>query len=211
MEPINLSTLHKLSYGVFVLTARANGKDNGCIINVGVQVTDTPLQLIISVNKKNYTHELIMESGIFNLNILTEATPLKVIQHFGFQSGHEVDKFATCTEKKRAANGVLYIPQYTNGYLSGRIRHSVDLGTHTLFIAEITEAVVLSNEPSLTYEYYHKHIKPVPSAPAQGKTRWVCKVCGYVYEGEELPEEFTCPWCKHPASDFEKEVFTEKN
>lgn len=197
-----------IGYVLYVLTARCGGKDNGCIINVVAQLTDNPLQMMISVNKANLTHGMIMGTGRFNVSLLTEETPMKVISHFGFQSGRNVDKFENCEVEKRASNGILYVPKYTNAYISGKVVSTTDLGTHTLFVAEITEAVKLSDAPSLTYAYYQKNIKPSVSANAANDeikvTKWVCKVCGYVYEGENIPDDFVCPWCKHGKSDFEQ-------
>lgn len=194
--------LNKISYGLLVLTAREGEKDNGCIINTLQQVSDCPMQITIAVNKLNYTHDMILRTGRFNVSLLTEKTPFKVFEHFGFQSGKEVNKFAECEGECRAQNGVLYIPKFTNGFISGAVKQSVDLGTHTLFVADVAEAQELSSDPSLTYAYYFEHIKPKPSA----KKGWRCKICGYVYEGEELPADFICPWCKHGISDFEKIV-----
>ena len=205
MNTLNPTALHNIGYGLYVLTAREGDKDNGCIINVAPQLTDTPPQMLVSVNKENYTHGMIARTGLFNLSLLTEHTPMKVIQHFGFQSGKDVNKFAECEVEMRSSNGLLYVPRYTNAYLSGKVSQTVDLGTHTLFIAEITESVLLNNDPSLTYDYYHRNIKPKPAAPAasgEGKKRWVCQTCGYVYEGDEVPDDFVCPWCKHGKADF---------
>ncbi len=208
MSNLDRNALMNVGYGLYVLTARCGGKDNGCIINVVAQLTDNPMQMMISVNKANLTHGMIMGTGQFNVSLLTEETPMRVISHFGFQSGRDVDKFAGCEAEHRSANGLLYVPKYTNAYISGKVLSTTDLGTHTLFIAEITEAVNLSDAPSLTYAYYQKNIKPSvsdSSAVGQAKvTKWVCKVCGYVYEGENIPDDFVCPWCKHGKSDFER-------
>ncbi|MBR1835145.1 MAG: flavin reductase [Bacteroidales bacterium] len=208
MNTHNQNALFKLTYGLYVLTAREGDKDNGCIINVASQLTDTPQQMLVSVNKQNYTHDMIVRTGLFNVSLLTEHTPMKVIEHFGFQSGRDVNKFENCEVEMRANNGVLYLPRYCNAYLSGKVSQMVDLGTHTLFIATIEESVLLNNDPSLTYEYYHQHIKPKPATMAEptgdGKTRWVCQTCGYVYEGDEMPDDYVCPWCKHGKADFIK-------
>ena len=208
MNTHNQNALFKLSYGLYVLTAREGDKDNGCIINVAPQLTDTPLQMLVSVNKQNYTHDMIVRTGLFNVSLLTEHTPMTVIQHFGFQSGRDVNKFENCEVEMRSSNGLLYVPRYTNAYISGKVNQMVDLGTHTLFIAEVTESVLLNNDPSLTYAAYHQHIKPKPAMPAPsgstGTTRWVCQTCGYVYEGDEVPDDFVCPWCKHGKVDFVK-------
>ena len=151
MNTHNQNALFKLSYGLYVLTAREGDKDNGCIINVAPQLTDTPLQMLVSVNKQNYTHDMIVRTGLFNVSLLTEHTPMTVIQHFGFQSGRDVNKFENCEVEMRSGNGLLYVPRYTNAYISGKVNQMVDLGTHTLFIAEVTESVLLNNDPSLTY------------------------------------------------------------
>ncbi len=203
---IDTNVMRQLSYGLFVLTSKVGDKDNGCIVNVAVQVTENPMRVVIAVNKNNLTHDQILESGIFNLNILTEQTPMDVFRHFGFQSGRNVDKFKDCKERLQSANGVLYLPKYINGYISGKVIQTIDLTTHTMFIAEVSEAVKFSNEPSLTYAYYHQYVKPKPApAPvAENTTRWVCQICGYIYEGEEVPDDFICPWCKHGKADFVK-------
>jgi len=191
----------KLSYGLFVLTARDGQKDNGCIINTAQQLTSAPGRITIAVNKQNYTHDMIARTGLFNVSVLTEEAPFEVFQHFGFQSGRTVNKFESCAAESRAANGVLYIPKYTNAFFSGRVSEALDYGTHTLFVAEATEARVLGEAPPATYAYYFAHIKPKPQP--EKKKGFVCKICGYVYEGETLPEDFICPLCKHGAADFE--------
>ena len=196
-----------ISYGLFVLVAQQGGKDNACIINVAQQVTSDPLQLMICVNKANLTHDMVLRTLKFNLCPLSEEATMKPFQHFGFQSGKTVDKFAECETELRTDNGLRYLPKYINSVISCVVTKSIDLGTHTMFIARVMEARVLSDSPSITYAYYQQHIKPT-AAPASlpasdtGKKRWVCDVCGYVYEGDELPADFICPWCKHPASDF---------
>ena len=195
------NALFKLSYGLFVLTARQDGKDNGCIINTVLQVTDTPKRIQIAVNKENYTHDMILATGEFNVSVLSQDAVFWVFQHYGFQSGRDVDKFANIPEV-RAANGIRYVEGCTNAYLSGKVYQTVDCGTHTVFFADVTDAKVLSEEPSMTYQYYFDHVKPKPQ-PAE-KAKWVCKICNYVYEGEELPADFICPWCKHGAEDFDK-------
>ena len=196
------NALFKLSYGLFVLTARQDGKDNGCIINTVLQVTDTPKRIQIAVNKENYTHDMILATGEFNVSVLSQDAVFWVFQHYGFQSGRDVDKFANIPEV-RAANGIRYVEGCTNAYLSGKVYQTVDCGTHTVFFADVTDAKVLSEEPSMTYQYYFDHVKPKPQ-PAE-KAKWVCKICNYVYEGEELPPDFICPWCKHGAEDFIKQ------
>ena len=197
--------LFTLSYGLFVVTAKDGDKDNGCITNTAIQVASAPNRIALALNKANLTHDMILSSGLLNVSVLTEDAPFKVYQHFGFQSGRTVDKFAECPEQRRSVNGLLYIPKYTNAFFSGQVVNAVDCGSHTLFIADVTESAVLSDRPSVTYAYYFAHVKPKPQpAPAATeKKRWVCKICGYVYEGDELPADFICPICKHPASDFE--------
>ena len=195
---MDTNALFKLSYGLFVLTARENGKDNGCIINTAQQVTDTPCRITVAVNKGNLTHDMILRTGVFNISVLSQDAVFWVFQHYGFQSGRDVDKFASIPEA-RTENGIRYVEGCANAVISGKVISTVDCDTHTLFVAEVTEAKILSDEPSMTYQYYFDNVKPKPAA--QGK--WVCKICGYVHEGE-LPADFICPWCKHPASDFEK-------
>lgn len=197
------NALFKLSYGLFVLTAKDGGKDNGCIINTVTQLTDTPKRITIAVNKANYTHDMIQKTGVFNVSVLSEDVPFKIFQQFGFQSGRDADKFAGMATQTRSANGLRYLSEYTNAFISAKVISAEDYGTHTLFVADITEAKVLSAEPSVTYAYYFEHIKPKPQPTAEAKKGWVCKICGYVYEGEDLPADFICPLCKHGAEDFE--------
>ena len=198
--------LLNIGYGLYVLTTRYDNIDNGCIVNTVTQVTSNPLQVAVTVNKANYTHELIMNSCVFNVSMLTTETPMKVFEHFGFQSGRGVNKFTDCETEHRAVNQVLYIPKYTNSYLACRVNKSIDFGTHTMFIADVLDAQVLSDKPSVTYNYYQNHIKPKPQIPSNkpkdGKRRWECKVCGYVYEGDSLPDDFECPLCKHGKEEF---------
>ena len=197
------SAVYKLSYGLFVVTARENSKDNGCITNTVGLITDNPKRIQLAVNKANFTHGMIVRTGTFNVSILNQDAPFAVFQQFGFCSGRETDKFASVSYNDRAENGVRYIPENCNAVLSGKVVESYDWGSHTLFIAEVTEAHVRNDVPSMTYQYYFDHVKPKPE-PAK-KASWVCKICGYVYEGDPLPEDFICPWCKHGAEDFEKQ------
>lgn len=201
---VDASAMFKLSYGLFVLTAREGEKDNGCIINTTLQLTDTPKRITIAVNKANYTHDMIKNTGVFNVSVLSTDVPFQLFQHFGFQSGRDTDKFADYTDVARAANGLYYITWAANAMISAKVVDSHDYGTHTLFVAEVTEARILSDVPSVTYQYYFDHIKPKPQPTEEKKVGWVCKICGYVYEGEELPADFVCPLCKHGAEDFEK-------
>ena len=201
---MDTKAMFKLSYGLFVLTAKDGEKDNGCIINTASQVTSEPNRITIAVNKANYTHDMIKKTGVFNVSILSQDATFDTFKHFGFQSGRDTDKFAGYGDAQRSANGLFYLTKGTNALISGRVVEEKEFETHTLFIAEVTECRVLSDEESVTYAYYFAHIKPKPQPVEENKAGWVCKICGYVYEGEELPEDFICPLCKHPASDFEK-------
>lgn len=204
---MNKKAMYNLTYGLFVLTSAYDGKDSGCIINTAGQVTSEPNRISIAVNKGNFTHDLVQKSGVFNVSILSEDARFETFRHFGFQSGRTVDKFAGYADCRRSENGLYYVTAGVNGYISGAVEQEVDLGTHTLFIASVTDLDVLSDTPSASYAYYQSNIKPKPEKPAaSGKTVWRCTVCGYTYEGEELPADFICPLCKHPASDFEKVV-----
>lgn len=201
--------MYKLSYGLFVLTARDGEKDNGCIINTAIQAASEPNQLSICVNKANYTHDMIERTGKFTVSVLSEQADFELFKRFGFQSGRDVDKFTNFTGCARGADGLYYITDGTNAYISVTVDKTVDLGSHTMFIGEITDMAVLSDTPSTTYEYYQNHIKPKPQAVGktnEGQTIWRCRICGYEYVGEEIPDDFICPICKHPASDFEKIV-----
>ena len=199
--------LFNIQYGLFVITTCDGGRDNGCICNTVVQVTAQPNRLSVSLNKENCTTELIQRSGRFTISIISENADFELFKHFGFQSGHTVDKFADFTDCRRVSNGTLAVTRSTNTYLSVNVEQTIDLGTHILFIGLITEMETLSDTPSATYNFYQENIKPKPQAVGQtkeGKTIWRCVICGYEYEGEELPADFICPICKHPALDFEK-------
>ena len=203
---IDDKAIFNISYGLFVLVARQGEKDNACIINVAQQITSDPLQLAICINKQNLTHDMVLHTLKFNLCPLSEEATMKPFQHFGFQSGKTVDKFAECEVELRTDNGLRYLPKYINSVISCVVTKSIDLGTHTLFVARVMEAKVLTESPSITYAYYQEHIKPKPSntqtLETSNKKKWVCEVCGYVYEGDELPDDFVCPLCKHGKSDF---------
>ena len=202
---MNKKAMYQLTYGLFVLTAQLNGKDSGCIINTAGQVTSVPNRISITVNKDNFTHDLVKESGKFNISILSEKASFDTFQHFGFQSGRTVDKFAGYGACRRSENGLYYITEGTNAYISATVEQAIDLGSHTMFIAAVDDMELLTSDPSASYAYYQANIKPKPEEKAaSGKTVWRCTVCGYIYEGEELPADFVCPLCKHPASDFEK-------
>lgn len=197
--------MFKLSYGLFVLTARENDKDNGCIINTAMQVTSEPNRICICINKSNYTHDMIMRTNEFTVSVIDQNAEFALFERFGFRSGKDTDKFGEFDKCKRGKSGILYVTEGTNAYISVKVEKTEDLGTHTMFIGEVTDAEILSDTPSATYEYYFEHIKPKPEKiENNGKTVWRCTICGYEYEGEELPEDYICPLCKHPASDFEK-------
>ena len=199
---MNQAAMFQLSYGLFVLSAKNGEKDNGCIVNTVQQITTTPNRISIAVNKDNFTHDMIKDTGSFNVSILSEEVTFDIFKHFGCQSGRDVDKLKNFSDYERSSNGIFYLNKYANAFLSASVAETVDLGTHTMFIADVTDGEVLSQVPSVTYAYYHKHIKPQPQETK--KTGWRCKICGYIYEGEELPADFICPICKHGASDFER-------
>ena len=212
MSEMNNKAMYKLSYGLFVCTAVRGDKKNGCIINTAVQVASEPNTISFAVNKANFTHDMIMESKECNISVISKEASFELFKHFGFQSGRDVDKFGAdfpASDYKTAENGIPYIVKGTNAYFSLKVKDTVDLGSHTLFIAEPSAMEVLSDASSCTYEYYQSDIKPKPekagSTPS-GKTVWRCKICGYEWEGEELPDDFICPVCKHPKADFEKIV-----
>lgn len=199
--------LFNIQYGLFVITTSDGGRDNGCISNTIAQVAMQPDRISVALNKGNLTTELIQRSRRFTASIISEAADFELFKHFGFQSGREVDKFADFKDCRRVANGTMAVTRVTNAYISVEVEQIVDLGSHFLFIGPVTEAEVLNEVPSATYSYYMEHIKPKPQPvgqTAEGKTIWRCTICGYEYVGEELPEDFICPICKHPASDFEK-------
>lgn len=193
------SAFYKLSYGLFVVTAHEDGKDNGCITNTVVQQTTTPNRISVTINKNNYTHDMIMRTGVFNVSVLSEEAKFDTFKHWGFQSGRNVDKTVGITFF-RLENGVVYVIDGVNAVICAKTVQTIDLGTHTLFIAEVTDAFTTDNMPSATYSYYQSDIKPAPQTAK--KKGWICTVCGYIYEGETLPQDFVCPICKHPASDF---------
>ena len=204
---MNPKAMFNISYGLYVLTANLDGKDNGCIINTVTQVTSDPNQISIAVNKLNHTRDMIAASKKFTASIISQNADFELFKRFGFQSGKNVDKFAGFTAAQRGANEAMIINEGTNAYIAGWVTQEIDLGTHSLFIARVTDMDVLNDTPAATYAYYHQNIKPKPQALApskSGKTIWRCKICGYEYEGDELPADFICPLCKHPASDFER-------
>lgn len=199
----DMTALFKIGYGLYVVTTNDGVKDNGCIVNTVAQLTDTPLRVAVSINKQNYTYHVVQKTGILNVNCLSTEAPFEVFRTFGFQSGRTVDKFADCPEQPpRTDNGLIFLPRYINAVMSLKVADEIDLGTHGMFICEVTEARVMSKAETMTYSYYQTNVKPKPETA--GKKGWVCKVCGYVYDGEELPDDFICPLCKHGAADFEK-------
>ncbi len=196
------TAMFKISYGLYVITTKKGDKDNGCVINTMMQICDNPLVGIISVNKANYTHDEIMETKKVNVSILDTDCKMEIFERFGFQSGREVNKFNGFEAVKRSENGLIYLSEHSNSFISGKVIDSIDFGSHTVFKVEIVDGEVLSKKPSVTYDYYHQNIKPKPEAKV--KDGWRCKICNYVYEGEKLPADFICPICKHGVSDFEK-------
>jgi len=201
------SPTHTLSYGLFVLGAKEDEKIDACIINTAIQASSDPKELSISVTKGSATHDMIQKSGQFTVSVLSEKAPFSVFQRFGFQSGHKVNKFEDYEGYALTEKGLPYVTEGTNAYFVVRVTAKMDAGSHTIFLGEIEKMEVLSDEPSTTYTYYQNNIKPKPKKVGkteEGQTIWRCMVCGYEYVGEELPEDFVCPICKHPADDFEK-------
>ena len=199
---IDNAALFAISYGLFVLSAKDGARDNGCIINTVIQVTSTPKCIAFAVNKENMTHDMVLKTGLFNVSVLSDTSKFPLYERFGLHSGKEVQKFEGFDAYARSLNGITYITEGVNAFMSGKIISAVDCGTHTMFVASLTEAKKLSSEPSVTYEYYRQNIKPKAGAGAQKKKGWLCTVCGYIYEGEVLPPDFICPVCKHGAEVF---------
>ena len=193
--------LFKIGYGLYVVTSRDDKKDNGCIVNTVSQLTDTPLRVSVNINKLNYSHDIIKKSGVLNVNCLNNEAPFSVFQDFGFRSGRDVNKFEG-KEVLRSENGLVVLPNYVNAFISLKVDNYVDLGTHGMFICSVTESKIINNIETMTYNYYQANVKPKPNA--EKKKGFVCKVCGYVYEGDTLPEDIVCPLCKHGAADFEE-------
>ncbi len=196
----DLTALFKIGYGLYVVTSNDGKKDNGLIVNTVSQVTDSPNRVAVCINKANYSHHIIKQTGIMNVNCLSTEAPFKVFQNFGFQSGRNVDKFEGCNPL-RSDNGLVFMPRYINAFMSLKVEQYVDLDTHGMFICTVTEARVISNVETMTYNYYQSNVKPKPET--EGKKGYVCVVCGYIYEGDELPDDFICPLCKHGVADFE--------
>lgn len=206
---MDTKAMYKISYGLFVCTAKNGDKVNGCILNTAIQAASDPNTITIAVNKTNLTHDMIMSSGTCNISVISTDADFELFKRFGYSSGRDTDKFGGFDGYKTAENGIPYITQGTNAYFSLKVKSTADLGSHTLFICEPTAMEVLSDTPSCTYEYYHSDIKPKPQAvgkTVEGKTIWRCTICGYEWEGDELPDDFVCPICKHPKADFEKVI-----
>ena len=197
----DLSALFNIGYGLYVVTSNDGKKDNGLIVNTVTQVTNTPNRVAVTINKDNYSHHIIQQTGIMNVNCLSVDAPFRVFENFGFQSGRSVNKFADCTPL-RSDNGLAFLPRYINSFMSLKVEQYVDLGTHGMFICSVTEARVLSDKETMTYTYYQNNVKPKPQT--EGKKGFVCKICGWIYEGDELPDDIVCPLCKHGAADFEE-------
>lgn len=195
-----MSALFNIGYGLYVITSNDGKRDNGMIGNTVAQVASSPNRIMVSINKGNYSHDVIKETGKMNVNCLSVEAPFSVFQNFGFQSGRNAEKFADGVAK-RSENGLAVLTQYVNACISLQVEEYVDMGSHGMFLCSVTEEMILGDKETMTYTYYQNNVKPKPQAPK--KKGWVCKICGYVYEGEELPADFICPLCKHPASDFE--------
>lgn len=196
----DMTALFKIGYGLYVVTSNDGNKDNGLIVNTVTQLTDNPYRVAVNINKENYSHHVIKQTGVMNVNCLSVEAPFEVFQRYGFQSGRQTDKFAG-VEKLRSDNGLVFLPKYINAFMSLKVDQYVDLGTHGMFICSVTEARVMSDKDTMTYTYYQKNVKPKPQT--EGKKGFVCKVCGFIYEGDELPEDYICPLCKHGVADFE--------
>jgi len=209
-SPSNSNAMFKLPYGLFILTAKDGDKNNGCVINTTMQITAVPVKICVTVNKNNFTHDIIAKTGELNISVLSESAPFGIFERFGFKSGKDTDKFADTAYEMRAANGIRYIHDHANAVISAKVTGSHDHGTHTMFIAEVTETLMLSDKPSMTYQYYLDNVKPKPKAQKADKKGFICKICGYVYEGDNLPEDFICPLCKHGVQDFQMIKAAEK-
>ena len=197
----DMTALFNIGYGLYVVTSNDGKKDNGLIVNTVTQVTDTPNRVAVTINKANYSHHVIKQTGKMNVNTLTVDAPFQVFEKFGFQSGRNVDKFEGC-EPLRSDNGLIFLPRNINSFMSLKVEKYVDMDTHGMFICSVTEARVISDRETMTYAYYHANVKPKPET--DGKVGFVCKICGYVHEGATLPDGIVCPLCKHGAVDFEK-------
>lgn len=199
----DLTALYRIGYGLYVVTSNDGKHDNGLIVNTVTQVSDNPNRIAVNINKANYSHHVIRQTGVLNVNCLSVDAPFRVFERFGFQSGRNVDKFEGISTAK-SDNGLVILPEYINAVMSLKVEDYVDLGSHGMFICSVTEARVISDKDTMTYTYYQNNVKPKPAT--EGKKGWVCKICGFIYEGDELPEDYVCPLCKHGAADFEKIV-----
>lgn len=207
---MNEKAFFNLTYGLFVLTANSGGADNGCIINTAIQAALEPLTMTVSVSKANHTADMIIQSGKYNVSVLAENAEFSVFERFGFKSGRDCDKFEGYTGAARGENGILYITDATNAYFCCTVRETIDLGSHYMFVASVDECDTLSDTASMTYAYYFANVKPKPVQVKSESRVWVCKICNYVYDEaetgvkfEDLPDDWVCPLCKHPKSDFE--------
>lgn len=198
---MNNKALYKLTYGLFLLTTKDDEKDNGCIINTAIQVANNPTRISIAVQKNNFTHDMVLSTGMFNISSIATTADFELFKRFGMQSGREVNKFEGFSDVKRSENGIFYLTKASNMYMSARVTEHFDLGSHTLFIAELNDAEVLSEDNSCTYDFYQNNIKPKPTKKVE-KRSFTCSVCGYVYEGDEIPDNFECPLCHHGKEDF---------
>lgn len=199
---MDTNALQKIQYGLFVLSSEQDGKDNACIVNTVVQVTSSPMCIAVTVNKQNFTHDMIAATNKINVSIIDVTAPFELFERFGFQSGRTADKFRNFDGAVRTGNGIMRLTDHACAFISGWVISSVDLGTHTMFIARVADCEVLNSNESMSYSYYHANVKPKPVSSAKNGFR--CKICGYIYEGDELPPDFVCPLCKHGAEDFEK-------
>lgn len=199
MSKIDPKALFNIGYGLYVVTSRDGERDNGLIVNTALQITSDPLTVAVAINKSNYSHDIIKKTGKMNVCPISESAPFKVFEHFGMQSGRNVDKFKDCTPN-RSENGLIVLPHHINSFFSLEVQNYVDMGTHGLFLCAVTETGIISDEDTMTYTYYHKNVKPKPQTDK--KKGFVCTICGYVHESDALPDDFVCPLCLHPASDF---------
>lgn len=199
----DLTALYRIGYGLYVVTSNDGKHDNGLIVNTVTQVSDNPNRIAVNINKANYSHHVIKQTGTLNVNCLSVDAPFRVFEQYGFQSGRNVDKFEG-VETARSDNGLVILPEYINAVMSLKVEDYIDLGSHGMFICSVTEARVISERETMTYTYYQNNVKPKPET--EGKKGWVCKICGFIYEGDELPDDYICPLCKHGAADFEKIV-----
>lgn len=197
----DMSALFNIGYGLYVITSNDGTKDNGMIANTVCQLTSTPVRIGVTLNKGSYTHDVVRNTGIMNVNCLSTEATFKVFEVFGFRSGRDVNKFEDC-QPNRSANGLVYLPKYINAFMSLEVIDYIDLGTHGMFICSLDECDVLSDKETMTYTYYHKNVKPKPRV--EEKKGWVCTVCGYIHDEEELPDDFVCPLCNHGREAFEK-------